>query len=424
MKINKAAAKGLASFILVITAFFGINILFDSSKDNSEKKEIQKNEKVWTVQAKSFYKVNEKAQIKLLGKIDSLWNSTLSSPQQGHIIKVNVQEGDIAEKGQSLIQIDNRDIELKIQQAEADLNSAQANSIQDQNNLETQIKAMENEKELLNFANNEYQRAIELKKVNSISETKFDKAKSDLERQELAIINRQQAIDQSEARVKISSANIKKAKASLDRLLLDQDKMNMKAPFNAKISKVLTSPGQQIFPNVNLVEVYDLDNMVLYAQIPTKYLAEIRDSMMNDGVWGTISHLGKKYDIELISLAGKSQFGGLRATFKIHNADANLVKGTVTEAISNLSLHQNVFKIPKTALYQNDQIFTIVNKRIKTEKITLMGHDFRQKTPHVLVKAPKLENNTKILTKLLPNLIDGLKVKVERVNINLDNSSF
>jgi membrane fusion protein (multidrug efflux system) len=201
----------------------------------------------------------------------------------GYVAEVRVQDNQMVKKGDTLIVLDNRDLVIKMEQAEAALLAAQnglavaqatsgaarANISSSEANISTINAQIEAAKVNVWRANQDYERYSNLIKDHSITQQQFEQAtaaKQTAERQ-LQVLQEQKnaasrqtnaVASQSNAtstQIGVADATIKQRQADLDNAKLNLSYSVIVAQEDGKISKVNIQPGQYIQAGQSLFSV-------------------------------------------------------------------------------------------------------------------------------------------------------------------------
>jgi membrane fusion protein (multidrug efflux system) len=224
----------------------------------------------------------------------------------GYVDKVYVKDNEFVKKGDTLFTIDQRDYQLKIEDAKAgllaaegnyevskaDIGSALANiSVSDANVL-TAGGNIETAKIRLGRANSDYIRYNNLYKNHSITKQQYEQslaAKQEAENQ-VQILQQQQRASAfqksvvvakskvSNKQTEVAGANIKRAKAMLDAAELNLTYTVITAAIDGQVSKVDIQPGQLVQPGQSLF--YIINNKVAWV------IANFKETQLNKMVIG------------------------------------------------------------------------------------------------------------------------------------------
>jgi len=198
----------------------------------------------------------------------------------GYITKVYVKDNDFVKKGDTLFTIDNKDYQVKVEEAKAallaaegsfaaskaDIESSAANISVSDANVQSAGGNIETAKIRLGRATNDFERYNNLYKNHSITKQQFEQAlaaKQEAESQ-LRILQDQQKASRFQKSViiaksnvtskqmEVAAANIKRAQALLDAAKLNLDYTVVTASIDGQVSKITMQPGQLVQPGQSL----------------------------------------------------------------------------------------------------------------------------------------------------------------------------
>lgn len=192
----------------------------------------------------------------------------------GYISKVYVKDNDFVKKGDTLFTIDQRDYELKIDEAnaallgaegqfeaaKADIGSANASISVSDANVKSASGSIESAKIRLRQITSDYNRYSNLYKTHTITKQQYEQALSAKEEAEsqVRILEQQQkasayqkSVIQSKSKVsdkqtEVAAANIRRAKTLLDAAKLNLTYTVVTAAIDGQVSKVDIQPGQLV----------------------------------------------------------------------------------------------------------------------------------------------------------------------------------
>jgi membrane fusion protein (multidrug efflux system) len=205
----------------------------------------------------------------------------------GYVNEVRVRDNQRVKKGDTLLVLDDRDLRIRLEQAEAALAAAQssltfsegstsvaqANVVTSQANVATVSAQIEAAKVTVWRATQDYNRYANLIKDHSITQQQYEQglaAKQSAERQlQILVEQRNAAAQQSAAaarqstatgsNVGVANATIKQRQAEVENARLTLSYTVVTAPENGFVSKVNVQPGQYLNAGGSLFSVV-LDN--------------------------------------------------------------------------------------------------------------------------------------------------------------------
>ena len=198
----------------------------------------------------------------------------------GYVTKVYVKDNDFVKKGDTLFTIDDKDYQVKVEEAnaalvaaqgslevsKADIGGALANISISEANISSAGGNIETAKIRLSRATNDFVRYQNLYKNKSITKQQFEQAEAaKLEAEsQVRILQQQQkassfqkSVASSRSNVtnkqtEVAAANIKRAQAVLDAAKLNLSYTAVTASIDGQVSKINIQPGQLVQPGQSL----------------------------------------------------------------------------------------------------------------------------------------------------------------------------
>ena len=268
----------------------------------------------------------------------------------GYVDKVYIKDNDFVKKGDTLFTIDNRDYQLKIEDAKAtmiategsfevakaDIGSAlasiyvsDANKLSASGNIESAIIR-------LGRINSDYSRYENSYKNHTITKQQYEQALAAkqeaesqvrvLQQQERASAFQKSVIEAksnvSEKQTEVAAANIKKAKAMLDAAKLNLTYTVITAAIDGQVSKIDIQPGQLVQPGQSLF--YIINNKEAWV------IANFKETQLNKMVIGqkVTVHVDAypDYDFEGTVTSFSPATGSRFSILPPDNATGNFVK--------------------------------------------------------------------------------------------------
>jgi membrane fusion protein (multidrug efflux system) len=252
-----------------------------------------------------------------------------------YITAINFQDNQPVTKGQILVQLDNKDLQLKEQQAEADLANVQANVAVAKANAESIQSSVATAKDEIDAAQITYSkdsldfdRYKNLIKDGSITQEQYDNSKSALQTASKQIDIARRKYESAEKQYEVAQANLSSVQTNvaIKQSAVDYAKLQLSystivAPVSGKASKRSIELGQLVSAGSPLLAIVE-DSMWVEANFKETQLNNMK--------------VGQKADIEVDALDGRkidgtiSTFSGATGTiFSLlppDNAAGNFVK--------------------------------------------------------------------------------------------------
>ena len=157
--------------------------------------------------------------------------------------------------------------------------------------------------------------------------------------------------------------------------------------------------------------------MEVHAQIPDRYVSEIRDALAEGKlIKARSSRFGQSNELFLKRLSGqvKTGSGGINGIFIPSDANQSFILNNAIEIMVNLPAIENSISLPLSAIYGSDRVYRVEDGRLQAISIQLIGKELDPlgKEDRAIIESKLLSSGDIIATTQLPNAISGLKVKV------------
>ena len=353
----------------------------------------------------------------LFGRVESPYNTTLSATTAAFVDAVIALEGDAVKKGDTLIRLDSTDAQLLLTQREADLMDIKAQIDQEAKRHQSNLQALKLEKDLMGLADKSAQRYEDLVRKNVASDTQRDDALQSAKRQALSVNTRELTVVDHPNQMQRLQAQLARVQALRDQAALDLARTQITAPFNGRITAVMTSPGNRVRQGDPVISLYDSDRIEVRAQIPSRYLESVRSAMdRGDQLKATMTLDGKAITLSLARLAGNvsESRGGVDGFFNFDDPTQTIELGRAVELDLRLAPVPNSVALPPMAIYGQSRIYVVNDEQMLVGIDIQRRGEIRQDSgePWILVTGD-IASGSRILTTQLPNAISGLKVSVK-----------
>ena len=286
---------------------------------------------------------SESVHIEAAGTVIPAQEIELRTPVNGKILWVSDQfiAGGLVKKGETLVQLDTNNYVLAIENANAGLAKA------------------------------EFDYEMEL-------------GRQDIAKREWALLKADDATEQERAlalripHLKASKAALASAKAKVRRAELDLGRTTLKAPFNALVRSRYTSVGTQANPQTLLARLAGTDVYHIEASIPMDRLTWLSFP----GSRATIrSASGFTYEGTVIKLTGSLEIRGrmVRILIAVNDpwgvetpVEKPLLLGEYVEAIIKGNLLDNVTRIPRRALREDNVVWLDTDGKLEIKPVEVL----------------------------------------------------
>ncbi|QFY90011.1 HlyD family efflux transporter periplasmic adaptor subunit [Magnetovirga frankeli] len=398
--------------LLILALAGGLGFFIIKGKPTPKPVEVK--EKAWPVRVQLAEPATLAPTLTLYGRIESLWSSQLTAGIAADVLQVAVLEGDEVAKGDLLLQLDERDARLLLAQREAELAEARARIRSAESRHQSNQENLPREQQLYALTEKEVQRLQDLAEQQMAAQSALDKAIQDLQRQAINLRGREQAISEFEATRAELEARLSRAQALRDQAQLELERCRVSAPFAGRIAKVLVSPGKRVRLGDPLVELYDLEAMVVRAQLPSRHIAQIKQALDRGQrlqISGEVD--GQPLRARLLRIAGEvsSASGGVEALFAIDQGE-QFQQGRFVRIDLGLPERHNLLAVPAEAIYGTDRLYRLAaEQRLQPVQARRVGERrLANGLTQVLIESEQIQPGDMLVTTQLPNAVEGLLV--------------
>ncbi len=371
-------------------------------------------ERRWPVNAKQITLESLSPVINLYGQVETPALVNAAAPRNSRVSLIHIAEGERVNKGQLLLELDERDFIPRVRQAEARVAELQALIASEETRYKNDQTALTYEKSLLDLENSAVERAKQLKQKNLGSTATLELAQEELNRQRLSFSNRQLAIKDHQARLQQIQARLSYAEAELELARLDLERSRIVADFDGIIEKLQVAPGDQVKENQILLNLFSIENLEIRAKIPTVFQTEIQTALFQEQHLGAQAQFGDlSFPLSLSRLSGQADARGIDALFAIDSELSWIRPGSSVSLYLQRPLQSNVAVLPYSALYDNNVIYRINQGRLESLSVTIAGNYSQANQDMLLVRSSELKTGDSILITHLPNAIQGMPVEIQ-----------
>ncbi|MDR3476460.1 MAG: efflux RND transporter periplasmic adaptor subunit [Gammaproteobacteria bacterium] len=328
-------AGGLLLVILLIMAFFRISAAIALRYETVR-------QAVPVVAAMVVTKGPAEDVIVLPGNVQAWHEAIIYARTSGYIKKWYVDIGSRVKAGELLAEIETPELDAQLRQAEADLNTAEANN---------------------KLAQSTATRWIALLKTDSVSK---------------------QETDEKISSAKALQAAVNAARANRDRLRELVSFERVISPFDGVITSRTTDIGALINAGSSstarpLFRIAQANPLRIYVKVPQSYSSSIKPNLTVKLRFA--EHPGKLYTAKLLQTAEAIDptTRTLLAQFVVDNANDELLPGGYTEVLFNMPLANNIVRLPvNTLLFRAEglQVATLDKQNKIILKSITISRDF------------------------------------------------
>lgn len=299
---------------------------------------------------------NLQSSVSASGSVNPVSQVSVGTQVSGQIKELYADFNSPVIAGQLIAQIDPETFEYKLRSVQADLDSAQAQALGAQANVNVSLSQVVKAQLDLEEAKRDATRKINLVEKGFIAASEADKAKSlvAISTESLKIAQAQLSLVQAQA--KVSQALVAQRQSSVAQAKIDLERTKIRSPINGIIIKRTIEKGQTVASSLQSPELFviaqNLSDMQLEASIDESDIGKVK--------------VGQKASFTVDAFAGQSFDGVVKQVRKAAQNVSNVVTYTAIVSFSNASgqllpgmtanvrviteSKDNVLKVPNAAL--------------------------------------------------------------------------
>ncbi len=372
-------------------------------------------EKAWPVTTMQVKPDELSPELRLFGRVETPRHAQLTAAVTARVNAVNVREGELVEKGQILVVLDDADETLQAQQAATDVAEAQAALESARQQHVVDVEVLQHMRQLYELTVAKRDRLQKLQQRNLVAAEQLEDTRAAVARQAIELAGQQLKVDDYPQRLAVAELTLERARALLEQQELRVARTRVTAPFRGRVSSVEVSPGDRISEGQMLAGVYDTAALQVRVTIPGSAVEPIRQALERGETIAARYGAGGDLPLELGQLAATVGAGraGVDALFRVSGNGDDLELGRALDVTVLLPPLQEVAGIPLQSLYGDDRIYTVVDGRLQGVEVETLGQR-RDASGQVqlLVRARSEELTSELLTTSLPQASTGLRVSV------------
>ncbi|MCH9770406.1 MAG: HlyD family efflux transporter periplasmic adaptor subunit [Gammaproteobacteria bacterium] len=354
-------------------------------------------------------------QLALIGTVQSPRYTKLEAAVTAYVKATPVLAGETVKAGEVVIYLDDRDASNAYRQKQSVVHDRQAQLKAEIQRYKNDQQAYLHEFSIYNLTKKDVERFRTLTQKKLSAMTEFDAIVRKLRLQALVLNKRRLVIDNHKHRLAQLKARLEQAIAQRDQAKLDLERTKIIAPFNGRLVNLKVSIGDRVQPNDILAEIYDTDAIEVRAQLPNRYVNNLRTAIKKSAVISAHANIyNKDIALKLDRLGSEVRQGNaaIDAIFIPENRKIYLPIGLSIHLVVNLLPVANAIILPVGTVYNHNRIYKVVNNKLVAVEITYVGDRILANGQRqIIITSPHLKANDLILATHLPSAISGLKVK-------------
>ncbi|TGE38496.1 efflux RND transporter periplasmic adaptor subunit [Desulfosporosinus fructosivorans] len=222
----------------------------------------------------------------MAGIIDANEKAEITTKISAKITGISVDVGTVVKKGDTLISLDSKDIEAQITQAQAGVNTAEANLAKMQSGARPEQIAqaqatVDSAKTSYLNVKNTYERNQQLLVAGGISQSQMESSETQLAVAQAQYNSAQSQLDiltkgETQETINIAQAQVQQAQAALDLVKTQLAYGTITSPVSGIVSAKNINVGELASPGVILVSVVNVDSLYIKASLPEGHMKSVK----------------------------------------------------------------------------------------------------------------------------------------------------
>ena len=411
-----AILQAILMIAILIGSYFIAKRMIDG-KEEAKKRPAFKT--VYTVNTVTAEQADNQPKFISYGQTVAARTVELRSLVSGEIVKINenLRGGASVSKGDPLVEINDFDYKGMLSEAKSNLAEAKARIVENEAQISLERSKLVAAEEQLKFAQTDLARAEKLAKRKTVT-------LQQVEARKLVESQRRQTVALSQDTIKVQEARLQQLKATIDRLdwKVAQAQRNLDstvliAPFSGIVQNSTAEIGRAITANDVVVSLYEVDSLEAKFTLTDAQYGRLQTSSsgligrMVDVAW-TVGGVRYGYParIDRVSAQIESNRGGVEVIAKVESTDTGvkLRPGAFVEVSVPDTVFAKTFKVPDTAIYDNDTIYKVVEGKLESAKVTIAAFEGEQ-----AIVASGLNEGDQVLVTRITEVSNGLSVRME-----------
>ncbi len=358
------------------------------------------------------------------GEVQAARQVDLRSLVAGKVVWANpkLNIGARVVQGDELFKIDPFNFEKELASAQANHKETLAKVAENEARIGIEESRIERSKDQLVLAEND------LERISALQEQGTATAKN-VEDRKLIVSQRRQTLEQSELNLVAEKARLEQLKAVLSRFEWaiaqaekDLEDTVFRAPTSGIVSEKNVAIGRLLGVNDMAVSMYEADRLEVHATLTDQRFGRIQSDETGligrpvEAIWN-VGGEEHRYAavIERITARIESSRGGVEVIAVITDPLENsaLRPGAFVELIVPDKKFSNHFRVPETAVYNNNTVYAITDGVLESRRVLIHAFDGDQ-----AIISGNLADGDEVLTTRIAEISDGIRVKPPKASAN------
>jgi RND family efflux transporter, MFP subunit len=214
----------------------------------------------------------------MAGVIDANDKVGITSKISARVTSINAEVGTVVKQGDTLVTFDTKDLQAQVAQAQAGVNTAEANLLKTQagarpEQIAQAQAAVDSAKTSYLNAKNNYDRSQQLAAAGAISQSQLESAQTQLAALQASYSSAQDQLDmltkgETQETINVLQAQVKQAQAALDLAKTQLSNGTLVSPISGTVSAKNINVGELASPGVTLVSIVNNSTLFVQASLP------------------------------------------------------------------------------------------------------------------------------------------------------------
>lgn len=201
---------------------------------------------------------------------------TIAPKVPGTVIDVNVHDNQFVRAGDILLKLDPKDYELRVNQAQADLNSEKQRLFDYEAGIKVAAANLEVQQVSFQQADRDKKRADVLFQKNAIPQEQYEKFTTSFDMSAANVKAAKEQLEKAKSQKALQEEVIKQKEAALNIAELNLSYTTIYAPVNGQVTKKTVQIGNQLQPSQPLMAVVDINDIWLVANLKETELKKVK----------------------------------------------------------------------------------------------------------------------------------------------------
>ncbi len=303
------------------------------------------------------------------GQVEPNINVQISAKTSGRIVELPYEEGAVVTKGDPnanpavapsvLVRLDSRDLESRLQSAQADRAARAAQIEVEKARVVSQKDNLVGQKAALDQAERDYQRQCELLKTKDISQVTCDEAKLKLDDLKARYDSAVHSLDAATLNLKVLEHNLEAADAGIDQAKENLSYTVITAPINGTITRINAKVGEMVVtgmmnnPGTKILEVGDLSEMLVVAQVDESDVGKVKcgqSAQVHIQAWPNKVFKGVVRTVALSNNTGNQGAKYYETEVLLKDPNEQIFTGMTADVDIEVAHHEEVLVVPSQAV--------------------------------------------------------------------------